>query len=238
MYAALIGAAATAAGGIGNAYGQSQALQAMREVWKDGRRQQAGHQAALQARIRELIGALGLENQFGAEQTTAMAKRLGAGTTNAAGAVARQAARRPGAGGAEGRAVASQARAGSLADALKGARIQAMLYGMQQGQAHTGQVGARFAQDASLIRSDARQDMSLMPLAEQAAGMQGSLARGVGSMFNTLGQGAMAYGMSQPASGGTGGAIPSGGAAADAPMGGWAASRTYDFGGGNTGAWG
>lgn len=234
MYAA-IGAGMQAGGTAASAIGQAEAMKAMRGVWADARVRQGGFNDQIRAQIQELMGNLALKQQFGAEQNNALAARLGTGTTNAAGAVARQAARRPGAGGAEGRAVASQARQGALADALKNARLQAMLHGMSQGSDQAGNLAQSFGHETGMIRRKAQEWAGLVPMAEQAAGMQGAMARGVGSMFNTLGQGAMAYGMSQPAAG-TGGAIPGG--AGQAPMGGWAANRTYDLGGGNTGAWG
>lgn len=235
MVLALVGAGMQAAGSIGNTYGQGQALTAMRRLWEQGRREQAGYDAQVQARTNQLLQEIGLGNQLGAGQNTALAGQLNQGSINAMGAVQGQAARRPGR-GAEAAAVRGQMQQGTLAGALRDNRLQAMIAGLLQGRQDSNLKARQYALDTGYIRDDARQAAGLMPMRESLASQKGAAARQIGTMFGTLGQAAMNYAMAQPAEQGNGG-YGGGAGEAQAPEGGWAASKTYHNSDGSTGAW-
>jgi hypothetical protein len=218
----LVGAGMSAAGSIGNVYGQNQAVQALRAMWaKEGHRQDAFN-AQAQSRTQQLLRDLALEHQLGTGQAPEMTGSLDQASINAANAVAAAGARRPNAGGAEGAAVAHQRTQRTLADALKDNRLQAMLAALMQAGRNTDLTSRQYGLDLGLIRGNAQQSASLIPLREQVAGRRGATARQLGSMFDAVGQGAMSYGMSRPGSSPYGGAIPAD--AGQAPDGGWAAS--------------
>lgn len=231
---ALLGAGATAAGSVASTYGQEQGVNALRRMWDDQRQQQAGYNDQIQTKTQALLHDLALNNQLGTPQAAALRGGLDAGAMNAAGAVQRQAARRPARGGAEGAAARGQAQQATLAMALRDNRVQALLAGLMQGRQNSGLIGQQYGLDTGLIRNDAQQALSLLPLREQIAQSHGSTARQLGSMFDAGGQALMAYGMSRPGAGYSN-VIPSSGG--QAPGGGWAASKTFDQGGGATGAW-
>jgi hypothetical protein len=198
------GAAGVGAGTALNAVGQAQGLDAMRKAWRDQAQAQAGFDSQLSARTAELINGVGLDKATGSEKRAAVGKQMEASTRNAVAAQGKAAGRKRGGarGGAEARAVSAQANQGGLMAALRDGRLASILAGMQSGGQNMDMLGRTYGMEAGNIRGDASRYLNnVAPLQQQAAGMNGQALRGIGSLFNTLGQGAMMYGMSQPAGG-------------------------------------
>lgn len=209
-YAAPAGLAGVGIGTGLNAFGQAQGLDAMRDVWRGQDQAQAGFNQQLAAKTNELIGGLDLNRILGGQAAQQRQSQLDAGSRNAASAAQKVAGRRTAGArsGAESNARAAQAVQTTLARALQDGRVQAILAGLQQGGQHTDMLGRRFGIDAGNIRRDAQAWAGLAPMQEQAAGMTGGWARQIGGLFNTLGQGAMMYGMMQPGGNQTAGGQP------------------------------
>lgn len=197
-YAAPAGLGATGVGTGVQAYGNSQALKAMRDVWSRQDAAQAGYDTQLQQKTAELIASLN-PGVAGAAEGQARTAQLDAGAKNLVAATTAQAGKKGGArGGAESKAIAKQAQGATLANALKDNNLQGILAGLQQGGTQMNLLGRKYSQESGNIRGDARRWASLAPMQEQAAGMEGGWARQLGGLFNSLGQMGMAYGMSQP----------------------------------------
>jgi hypothetical protein len=233
-------AAAGAAGYLGgmglNAWGQNQAMDAMRELWAGNTAQQREYDMALDARQKQALAELSPQGFLGGEYTAQLGGQLDTSARNAAAAIAANAGRRRNAGGAEGRAVAKQRGSGTLAAALRSGKLQALLAGLQRGGQDTARVAGDMGSDTRMIRDDARSWASLAPMQEQVAGMQGGWARQLGQLFQGLGMTGIMAGLSAPGAGAEGGAAnlwetgPSGGT--DAMLGmsqGAAAPSIYSF---------
>ena len=200
-----IAAGGLAATGVGtgiNAYGQSQALDAMRDVWSGQDRAQAGYNAQLAARTEEMLKGINLDQVLGSDVGQKRTAALDTSAKNAVSAVQTQAGKRTkgSRGGAESRARVAESNKATLARSLQGNRLAGILAGLSRGGQDMDMLGRSFALDARNIRNDSQRWANLAPMQEQAAGMKGGPARQIGSLFNTLGQGAMFYGMAQPSS--------------------------------------
>jgi hypothetical protein len=182
------GLASTGVGTGVQAYGNAQGLKAMREVWGAQDEAQRGYDAQLAQKTAELIAAL-KPGVAGAAEGQARTAQLDTGAKNLVAAVQAQGGAKTGGarGGAETKAVSAQSNGATLANALKDNQMDML--------------GRRYGLEAGNIRNDSRRWANLAPLQEQAAGMIGGWARQIGGLFNTLGQGAMSYGMAQPRDG-------------------------------------
>ena len=204
---AALGAGGYLAGMGLNAWGQNQALDAMRDVWAGNTAQQRQYDLALDQRQKEGLAALGGPAGFlGQNATAQLGGQLDAAARNAAAAIAYNAGRRPGRGGAEGAAVARQRTGGSLAAALRSGKLAALLAGLRQGGQNTAQVAGDMGIDTRMIRDDARTWASLAPMQEQVAGQEGAWARNLGQLFQGLGMTGIMAGLSAPAAGAEGAA--------------------------------
>ena len=205
-------AAAGAAGYLGgmalDAWGQNQALSAMRDLWAGNTAQQREHDLALDARQKQALAELSPQGFLGGEYTAQLGGQLDASARNAAAAIAANAGRRRNAGGAEGRAVAKQRSAGTLAEALRSGQLQALLAGLQRGGQDTARVAGDMGMDTRMIRDDARSWASLAPMQEQVAGMHGAWARNLGQLFKGLGLIGVMAGLSAPGGGAVQGGSP------------------------------
>lgn len=214
---ALAGAGGYLAGMGLNAYGQNQALDAMRDVWAGNTARQRESDLELDARQRQALAELSPQGFLGGEYAAQLGGQLDTSARNAAAAIAANAGRRPGRGGAEGRAVAAQRNGGTLAAALRSGRLAALLAGLQRGGQDTARIAGNMGVDTRMIRDDARSWASLAPMQEQVAGMQGQWARQLGQLFQGLGMTGIMAGLSAPGAGAEGGAAnlwetgPSGG---------------------------
>lgn len=199
-YAGPAGMVGTGVGTGLDAYGQAQGLKAMRNVWRGQDQAQAQYDAQLRAKTDELIRGINPQAMMGTEAAQARTAQMDGAAKNLVQSAQRQAGARTGGsrGGAESRAQVAQAQQGTLANALAGNRLAGILAGLQQGGAGMDMLGRRYALDAGNIRGDARRWAGLADMQEKAAGMTGGWARQIGGLFNTLGQGAMMYGMAQP----------------------------------------
>ena len=196
----LIGAG-MAVGGAGlNAYGQQQALDAMRGVWGDARAKQAGYDNQINDIQQRFLSQVNPSSVMGSDTRAQVGGQMDASARNVMAAAQKQAGRRRG--NAEGKAVAQQAQGGILAQLLRSGQLAAMLQGIQAGGQNIDMLGRQAGMDTNLIRGNAQQAASLVPMFENAAAMKGSWARQGGTLLGQLGQGAMSYGMSMPAGGG------------------------------------
>lgn len=199
--------AGTSLAGIGlNAFGQAQGLDAATASLGRQQQQQAAYDAALRARTSQLVDQLGPGTVMPVADAGRTTSTMNTASRNAAQAVDRQRQRRTGGsrGGAEAQAVARQASGGTLAQAVQGNQLAALMQALQQGGQRIDLLGRQYAGDAGRIRQDAQRWAALSPLQQQAAGYHGQWARQIGSLFNPLGQGLMVAGMSQSATSGPG----------------------------------
>jgi hypothetical protein len=199
-YAAPAGLATSAIGTGINAQGQHEALGAMKGVWKDARNYDAAANAQMQDATNRMIA--GAQGQMAGMQPNAAALQapLNASSINAANAVKTQAGRRTGGARANttSKAVAAGNNKAALASAIKRNQALAFLQAMGQSGMNMDMLGRSFGLEQQTIRGDARNAAKLAPMYERAASFRGSTAREMGNLFNTLGQGAMSYGMAQP----------------------------------------
>lgn len=199
-YAAPAGLGMTGAGIGLNAYGQDQAARAMDRAWDGQMAAQRGYDAALNARTQQLIQGINPGTLMAPKVAAETQAKLDTASQNTANAVAKAGARKGGgsSGGAEGQARTAQALQMTLARALQDNRVQAALRALTSGQQKVDLLGRQFGVDAGMIRGDAQRWAGLVPLQQQAAGMEGGWARNIGNAFNQFGQLGMMYGMSQP----------------------------------------
>lgn len=195
-YAAPAGLGMTGAGIGLNAYGQDQAARAMNRAWGAQTSAQRGYDAALDARTQQLIQNLTPETLVAPQVAAETRQKLDTTSKNTASAVAKAGSRKGG--GAESKARNAQAMQDTLVRALQDNRVQAALRALTSGQQRVNLLGREYGVDAGMIRGDANQWAKLVPMQQQAAGMEGGWARSVGNAFNQFGQLGMAYGMSQP----------------------------------------
>lgn len=201
MVLPLIGAG-MALGGAGlNAYGQQQALDAMRGVWGDARAKQAGYDRQINDLQQQFLSQVNPNAIMGTDTRAQVGGQMDASARNVMAAAQKRAGRRRG--NAEGKAVARQAQGGMLAELLRSGQLAAMLQGLQAGGQNVDMLGRQMGMDTNLIRGNAQQAASLVPMFENAAAMKGQWARQGGTLLGQLGQGAMMYGMSQPQTGQT-----------------------------------
>lgn len=196
--AAPIGAGTTAAGTAINAYGQHQGLSAINDAINRQTGAQRGFDQQLQGRTQQLIAGINPATLFNTAGAQQLQGKTDAAATNTASAVAALRARKGAAGGPEQAAQQGQQLHAVLAGALQDSHVQAALRALTSGQQNIDLLGRQYAGDAGRIRGDATQWGNLLPLQEQAAGQAGSATRQIGTLFNTVGQGAMSYGMAQP----------------------------------------
>lgn len=208
MSVAAIGAGGYLAGMGLNAWGQDQAMDAMRELWAGNTAQQREYDLALNARQKQALAELSPQGFLGGEHAAQLGGQLDTSARNAAAAIAANAGRRRNAGGAEGRAVAKQRSGGTLATALRSGQLQALLAGLQQGGQRTARVAGDMGSDTRMIRDDARSWASLAPMQEQVAGMQGGWARQLGQLFQGLGMTGIMAGLSSAGAGAAQGGSP------------------------------
>lgn len=195
---AAAGAVSTGIGTATNAYGQQQGIDAMDRVWRQEQGAQRGYDAALQQRTDDLIAGIGPQTLVNPQGAQVLGDRSDRVARNAAGAAKKNNARRKG-GNVEGQARVSQNLQSILTRALSDGRVQAALQALTSGQTKVDMLGRQFGQDANVIRGDANRSASTLPMRTAAAGMTGGGARQIGTLFNNLGQGAISYGMAQPA---------------------------------------
>lgn len=223
--AAPIGAGAMVAGTALNAYGQNQALDAMRDVWGNARAQQAGYDQAINQRQQQMLAQIDPNAITGAATKAKVGGQMDAAARNATAAVQKQAGRRRG--NAEGKAVAQQAQGGQLAQLLRSGKLAAMIQGLQGGGQNLDMLGRQMGLDTNVIRGDARQAASVVPMYENAAAMQGAWARQGGQLLSGLGQFGVMAGMAASPAGATStlnGMPYEQAALTEMPVGGWAAS--------------
>lgn len=209
-----------------NAYGQNQALDAMRDVWGNARAQQAGYDQAIDQRQQQMLAQIDPNAITGAATRAKVGGQMDASARNATAAAQKQAGRRRG--NAEGKAVAQQAQGGQLAQLLRSGKLAAMIQGLQSGGQNVDMLGRQMGLDTNVIRSDARQAASLVPMYENAAQMRGMWARQGGQLLTGLGQAGVMAGLSAPAGGATStlNGLPYEQAAlTEMPRGGWATSQ-------------
>lgn len=216
-----------------DAYGQSQGLQAMNDVWNAASQKQREYDEAINRRTQEVLAQINPQSVLGSEQAAAMSNRIMGGNQNILRAAKAAGGRRKG--NAEGKAVQAQANSGMQGRLLDQAQIAAIMQGLRSGGNDFDMLGRRLGLDTSIIRSDARDSASLVPLQERAAGMNGQMARQLGSLFNMGGQGLMTMGMSSPYAGGpAAGSTLSGSpysraGMSEAPISGWSASPSNGY---------
>lgn len=184
-------------GGVGlNAIGQRQGLNAMRDVWSNAGQQQAGYNSQINDLQNSFLNQLTPQTLTGADVAN---KSLGTSVTNIGNTLkaAKNVGNRKG-GNVEGKAVAGQAMQGVQSNLMDQAKLQALMQGLQSGQFNTNMLGHQLNQDTGIVRSNARDAASLVPLFENAASQKGSAFRQLGTLGQMAGQGMLNYGMSQP----------------------------------------
>lgn len=181
-----------------NVYGQRRGLDAMRDVWGNAGREQAGYNQQLQDATNTYLSGLTPQSMTGAD-TAGQNLATAIGALNSGTKAAKTIAKRKG-GNVEGKAAAAQSRQGIRSPLIDQARIQAIIAGLRAGANNTDMLGRQFSLDRGIITRNARDAQSLVPLYENAASHTGSAYRQGGDLMRMFGQGAMSYGMSQPMS--------------------------------------
>jgi hypothetical protein len=222
-----IGAAMQLGGMAFDGYGQMQGLDAMRGVWEAARERQRAYDQAINQRTQDALAQINPQSVTGAEQSADMLGRIMGSNKNILRALKAAGGRRPG--NAEGNAVAAQATSGMQGRLIDQAQLAAILHGLRSGGQNYDMLGRQLGLDTSIIRSDARDAASLVPLQERAAGMEGQWARQLGSLFNMGGQGAMMAGMAMPGAVATPGSTLDGASYSragfsEAPINGWSSN--------------
>ena len=199
-----IGAATYLGGSLANAYGQDQALSAMRDVWGNARAQQSNYDNQLMARASDMVHQVNPQAFLGQPAQQQLQGQMDDAARNALAAMQQQGGRR--AGNAEGKAVLAQRTSGLLTRAMQDSRLAAILHGLQSGNQNIDMLGRNFALDSSIIRGDAQRAASLIPMYERAAAMRGSSMRQLGQVAQMGGMFGMMAGMASPEGGAASGA--------------------------------